>query len=123
MLPSLQHLASNSYDPVTLAAVVKEAVDSDNEESDGGLPRFQAIDDYETDDAGQVSFSAGDILLVVDQDEDGRPCKLPYMHQRSNFFPYTGCLEKKFMKVSELHIYLIHLSYKALQKKTQPLLY
>ena len=70
--------------------IVKEDSDSENGEVDVSLPRFRAIDDYETTDSGQVSFSAGDIILVVDQDEDGRPCKLRQTVPEVKFFCIEG---------------------------------
>lgn len=55
----------------------------DEEEDDDGIglsipggkviasEEYQAIDDYEADDEAQVSFKEGDVVTVIDKEEDG----------------------------------------------------
>ena len=55
----------------------------DEEEDDDGIglsipggkvittEEYQAIDDYEADDEAQVSFKEGDVITVIDKEEDG----------------------------------------------------
>ena len=66
-------------DPVAQA----ESPDNDDDDDDDGIglsipggkviasEEYRAIDDYNADDDAQVSFKEGDMITVIDKEEDG----------------------------------------------------
>ena len=59
----LFHTEDDSNDSTQFDNIVEEGDD---------LDKYRAVCEYSSQEAGQISFSEGDIIAIVDKDEDGK---------------------------------------------------